>query len=161
MIRPGSARAPKGAAGGACRPSRRRESARRPEWVRPYRRGKRALGPAASRILATVHAVVDAGRQLHELGDIARRLHRSVAVVEFSNGSGPGAISRPCSSSLFDLRALIHPHSRRKERRRISMSSIAKDDVLVPITVPNNHTEAAQLRPNGSARKTVTSRRNL
>lgn len=26
------------------------------------------------------------------------------------------------------------------------MSSIAKDDVLAPITVPNNHTEAAQLR---------------
>jgi hypothetical protein len=26
------------------------------------------------------------------------------------------------------------------------MSTIAKDDVLVPITVPNNHTEAAQLR---------------
>jgi hypothetical protein len=62
MIRPGSARAPKGAAGGACRPSRRRQSARGPEWVRPYRRAQRALDSAASRILATVQAVVDAGR---------------------------------------------------------------------------------------------------
>lgn len=79
MIRPGSARAPKGAAGGACRPSRRRESARGPEWVRPYRRAQRALDSAASLILSTVHAVVDAAR----CGDrrpvrTARRLHGAV-----------------------------------------------------------------------------------
>jgi len=59
MIRSGSVRAPKGAAG-TCRPSRR--GTRGPEWVRPYRRAQRALDSAASLIFATIHVVMDAGR---------------------------------------------------------------------------------------------------
>ena len=59
MIRPGSVRAPKGAAG-TCRPSRR--GTRGPEWVRPYRRAQRALDSAASLIFSTIHVVMDAGR---------------------------------------------------------------------------------------------------
>lgn len=62
MIRPSSAHAPKGAAGGRCRPSRRPERARGPEWVRPYRRAQRALDSAASLIVSTIHTVADAGR---------------------------------------------------------------------------------------------------
>ncbi|HVE71022.1 MAG TPA: hypothetical protein VNI54_06610 [Thermoanaerobaculia bacterium] len=58
----GSVHAPKGAAGGVCRPSRRRQRARGPEWVRPYRRAQRALDSAASLIFSTIHAAIDAGR---------------------------------------------------------------------------------------------------
>ena len=61
MTRPGSARAPKGAAGGACRPSSRREGTRGPGWVRPYRRAQRALDSATSLLFSTMHAVMDAG----------------------------------------------------------------------------------------------------
>jgi len=60
MIRPGSASAPQGAAGGARRPSRRGTPG--PEWVRPYRRAQRALDSAASLIFSTIHTVVEAGR---------------------------------------------------------------------------------------------------
>ena len=60
MIRSGSERAPKGAAGGGCRASRR--GTRGPEWVRPYRRAQRALDSAASLIFSTVHVVMNAGR---------------------------------------------------------------------------------------------------
>ncbi|HEX6160470.1 MAG TPA: hypothetical protein VF111_09920 [Thermoanaerobaculia bacterium] len=59
MIRPGSARAPKGAAGGGCRRSRR-AGARRPAWVRPYRRAQRALDSAAKLIFSSFHTAVDA-----------------------------------------------------------------------------------------------------
>ncbi|HET8772962.1 MAG TPA: hypothetical protein VFP80_04195 [Thermoanaerobaculia bacterium] len=62
MTNSGSARAPQGAAGGACRPDRRPERARGPEWVRPYKRAQRALDSAASLIFSTIHAVEDAGR---------------------------------------------------------------------------------------------------
>ena len=62
MTRPGSARAPRGAAGGASRPSHRREKSRGPEWVRPYRRAQQALDSAASLIHTTIHVVEDAGR---------------------------------------------------------------------------------------------------
>jgi hypothetical protein len=62
MTRPGSERAPQGAAGGDCRPSRRRGETRGPEWVRPFRRAQRALDSAASLIFSTIHLVMDAGR---------------------------------------------------------------------------------------------------
>ena len=61
MIGPGSERAPKGAAGGGCRPSRRART-RGPEWVRPYRRAQRALDSAVSLIFSTMHVVMDAPR---------------------------------------------------------------------------------------------------
>ena len=60
MIGSRSERAPKGAAGGTCRPSRR--GTRGPEWVRPYRRAQRALDSAASLIFSTIHTVMNAGR---------------------------------------------------------------------------------------------------
>lgn len=59
MIRSGSERALKGAAG-TCRPSRR--GTRGPEWVRPYRRAQRALDSAASLIFSTIDVVMAAGR---------------------------------------------------------------------------------------------------
>jgi len=62
MTGSGSGSAPKGATGGDCRPSRRAEGARGPEWVRPYRRAQRALDSAASLIFSTMHVVMDAGR---------------------------------------------------------------------------------------------------
>ena len=62
MTRPGSARAPRGAAGGASRPSRRREKTRGPEWVRPYRRAQQALDSAAGLIRSMVHVVLDSER---------------------------------------------------------------------------------------------------
>lgn len=78
MTRSGSASAPKGA-GGACRPSRRPEGARGPEWVRSYKRAQRALDSAVSLIFSTVHAVVAAGRcaELHPVRT-AKRLTAGV-----------------------------------------------------------------------------------
>jgi hypothetical protein len=58
VTKSGSARASRGAAGGASRPSRRREETRGPEWVRPYRRAQRALDVAAKLIRSTMHLVI-------------------------------------------------------------------------------------------------------
>ena len=60
MTRPGSARAPKGASG-TCRPSRR-QRARGPAWVRPYRQAQRALDKAAKLLLSTIQVVMDVER---------------------------------------------------------------------------------------------------
>jgi hypothetical protein len=62
MTNSGSVSAPRGAKGGASRPSHRRDKSRRPEWVRPYRRAQQAIDSAASLIFATVHVVMDADR---------------------------------------------------------------------------------------------------
>ena len=62
MTKSDSANAPRGAAGGASRPSHRRKKSRRPAWVRPYRRAQRALDSAARLICSTIHAVTEAGR---------------------------------------------------------------------------------------------------
>lgn len=80
MTKPGSARAPKGAVGGTCRRNRRRSpSARRPGWVRPYRRAQRAIDSAASVIFSTFDTVEGAGRcvERHPLRT-ARRLTSAV-----------------------------------------------------------------------------------
>jgi hypothetical protein len=61
MTRPYAARAPKGATG-ACRSRRRRKAARRPEWVRPYRRAQRALDAAVRLIFEAFDAIEAAGR---------------------------------------------------------------------------------------------------
>ncbi|HEY0143820.1 MAG TPA: hypothetical protein VGF48_23235 [Thermoanaerobaculia bacterium] len=81
MNRKGSASAPKGAAGGKCRQSRRAE-ARRPAWVRPYRRAQRALDSAAKLIFSSFYTAVDAGhcaerrplRTARRLDDAAREM---------------------------------------------------------------------------------------
>src|SRR5215203_6019317 len=62
MTRSGSVSASRDAAGGASRPSRRREESRGPEWVRPYRKAQRALDSAAGLVHSTNHVVQDAGR---------------------------------------------------------------------------------------------------
>jgi hypothetical protein len=62
MTNSGSARAPRGAAGGASRPSRRRDQTRRPEWVNPYRRAQHALDVVEGLINSTMHVVLDTER---------------------------------------------------------------------------------------------------
>ncbi len=65
MARTSSARAPKGIAGGTCRPSQSRlrgEAPRGKEWVRSYKQAQRALNDAASLIVSSIHTVVRAGR---------------------------------------------------------------------------------------------------
>jgi hypothetical protein len=55
VTRPNHARAPKGAAGVSR--NRRRDGARRPEWVRPYRRAQRALDTSVGLIGSCLNAV--------------------------------------------------------------------------------------------------------
>lgn len=63
MARTSSARAPRGIAGGTCRPSRHRgEAPRGKEWVRPYKQAQRALDDAVSMLVSTIHTVLRAGQ---------------------------------------------------------------------------------------------------
>ncbi len=56
MTKPRSTAAPKGATG-TCRKRRRQQGARRPEWVRPFRKAQRALDSAVRLIEATMATV--------------------------------------------------------------------------------------------------------
>jgi len=110
MTRPGSASAPKGAAGGGCRPSRRAE-ARGPEWVGHYRRGQRALDAAATLIYAAIHAVLEAGRSARQRPvSNARRLSGVVRRM--------GEAKRRLGEALRDLDAAAEALAREPDQQR-------------------------------------------
>jgi len=110
MTRPGSASAPKGAAGNGCRSGLSAE-ARGPEWVIPYRRAQRALDSAAKLIYAAIHAVLEAGRSARQRP--VRNAWRLNRVVR-----GMGEAKRRLGVARRDLDAATEALAREPDQQR-------------------------------------------